>query len=130
MHQGAPADQDHHGLDTGLPSRAAAGLDPGPGWLGEAPNPTQSPTPLGPLGLPEPTTVVPPSPFSDHQMYSVMRFLTCLINPTIHMAPTDLSMTLDLLVTSDLTSAFCPPWCLYFLRNPSSAMITLWPPTL
>ena len=38
VHQSARADQDHHGLDAGLPSRAAAGLDPGPGWLGEAPN--------------------------------------------------------------------------------------------
>ncbi|XP_039724453.1 apoptosis regulator BAX isoform X3 [Pteropus medius] len=34
VHQSAPADKNHHGLDTGLPSRAAAGLDPGPGWLG------------------------------------------------------------------------------------------------
>lgn len=38
VYQGARADPDHHGLDTGLPPRAAAGLDPGPGWLGEAPN--------------------------------------------------------------------------------------------
>lgn len=37
VYQGARVDQDHHGLDTGLPSRATAGLDPGPGWLGEAP---------------------------------------------------------------------------------------------
>lgn len=70
VYQGARADQDHHGLDTGLPSRAAAGLDPGPGWLGEAPDP--SPTPLRPLGLPEPTSVA----LSD----SGMHFLTCLIN--------------------------------------------------
>lgn len=51
VHQGARADQDHHGLDTGLPSRAAAGLDPGPGWLGEA------------SGTPEPTTELPPPYF-------------------------------------------------------------------
>lgn len=66
VHQSARADQDHHGLDDGLPSRAAAGLDPGPGWLGEAPNSPPLHTSLGPLGLREPPPQWcphPPHPF-------------------------------------------------------------------
>ena len=50
VHQGARVDQDHHGLDIGLPSRAAAGLDSGPGWLGETFNPTPFPRSSGALG--------------------------------------------------------------------------------
>ncbi|XP_045387171.1 apoptosis regulator BAX isoform X2 [Lemur catta] len=61
-----------------------------------------------------------PSPFSDHQMWSVMCLLTCPINQ-IHVVPAGLLVTSDLPVTPALISAFCPPWCLHFW-NPSSSL--------
>ena len=111
VYQGARADQDHHGLDTGLPSRAAAGLDPGPGWLGEACNPLP-PTPLRSMGLTEAITVLP-SLILDHQLgvYNAFlhvsnQFLKCLGSIDLWVTP-DLLVTSDLSVTPGLTSTFC-----------------------
>ncbi|KAM9225870.1 apoptosis regulator BAX isoform 1-T1 [Dugong dugon] len=88
------------------------------GWV-RPPTPLPLPlAPLGPLGLlgPKPNPISRPS-----NMIFTSLFLVGLINPVICLVPANLSLTCDLLVTSDLpvtpgpAGAFCPPWCLHFL---------------